>query len=98
MPVPLCLPGPMLFPFCFLRPSSLDLRTCERVRKREPFSMSAPSAQPDLPAVRSYLLGLQDTICAALEAEDGAGKFRADEWTRPESGQPGLGGGGRTRI
>jgi coproporphyrinogen III oxidase len=43
-------------------------------------------------AVKSYLLGLQDNICAALESEDGTAKFRTDEWTRPE------GGGGRTRI
>ncbi len=48
---------------------------------------------PSLPAVRAYLLSLQDAICAALEAEDGgAARFRTDEWTRPE------GGGGRTRI
>src|SRR5207244_9634573 len=47
---------------------------------------------PDLPAVRRYLLALQAAICAALEEEDGGGKFRTDEWTRPE------GGGGRTRI
>jgi coproporphyrinogen III oxidase len=57
-------------------------------------TMSAP---PDLAAVRSYLLGLQDTICAALEAEDGGAKFLTDEWTRPAS-DAGLGGGGRTRI
>ena len=48
--------------------------------------------QPDVPAVKSYLLALQDAICAALEAEDGGAKFRTDEWTRPE------GGGGRTRL
>lgn len=47
---------------------------------------------PDLAAVRTYLLGLQDAICGALEAEDGPGRFRTDEWTRAE------GGGGRTRI
>jgi coproporphyrinogen III oxidase len=47
---------------------------------------------PNAHAVRDYLLGLQDAICAALEAEDGGAKFRTDEWTRPE------GGGGRTRI
>ncbi|MEI6862446.1 MAG: oxygen-dependent coproporphyrinogen oxidase [Verrucomicrobiota bacterium] len=47
---------------------------------------------PDLPAVRAYLLALQDRICAALEQEDGTGKFSTDEWTRAE------GGGGRTRI
>lgn len=51
------------------------------------------SSAPDLAAVRAYLLSLQDSICAALEAEDGgAAHFRTDEWTRAE------GGGGRTRI
>jgi len=50
------------------------------------------SAAPDLPAVRNYLLDLQDRICAGLEAEDGSGSFLNDEWTRP------AGGGGRTRI
>ena len=54
---------------------------------------------PNLPAVRAYLLTLQDQICAALEQEDGGTtRFRRDEWTRPEACQPGLGGGGRTRI
>lgn len=46
---------------------------------------------PDLNAVRAYLLALQDSICAALEREDG-GKFQEDNWTRPE------GGGGRSRV
>jgi len=50
------------------------------------------SNPPDVAAVKSYLLALQDSICAALEQEDGGGQFRTDEWTRPE------GGGGRTRI
>jgi coproporphyrinogen III oxidase len=50
------------------------------------------SPTPDLPAVRTYLLSLQDGICGALEQEDGAGRFRDDNWQRPE------GGGGRTRI
>jgi coproporphyrinogen III oxidase len=49
-------------------------------------------ASPDLPAVREYLLRLQDTICAALEAEDGRATFATDTWSRAE------GGGGRTRI
>ena len=35
---------------------------------------------------------LQDDICAALEQEDGKGKFTEDNWIREE------GGGGRTRI
>ncbi len=46
---------------------------------------------PDLNAVRRYLLALQDSICAALEQEDG-GKFQEDAWTRAE------GGGGRSRV
>ena len=50
--------------------------------------MSSPN--PDL--VRNYLLDLQDRICAALEAEDGPGRFREDSWERPE------GGGGRSRV
>jgi len=47
---------------------------------------------PDLNAVRAYLLSLQDSICAALEAEDGSGRFKEDTWTRAE------GGGGRSRV
>ena len=35
---------------------------------------------------------LQDTICAALEKEDGTGKFREDRWEHHS------GGGGRTRL
>lgn len=49
---------------------------------------------PDISLVRSYLVSLQDRICSALEQEDGAAKFRTDEWTRTEA----SGGGGRTRI
>jgi coproporphyrinogen III oxidase len=47
---------------------------------------------PDIAAVKNYLLSLQDSICAALEAEDGGARFREDAWHRPE------GGGGRTRV
>src|SRR5688572_31261965 len=47
---------------------------------------------PDLNAVRTYLLSLQDSICAALEAEDGGSRFKEDSWTRAE------GGGGRSRV
>ena len=47
---------------------------------------------PDLLAVKSYLLDLQERICAALALEDGRAQFREDLWTRPD------GGGGRTRI
>ena len=51
--------------------------------------MASPS---DTAAVRAYLLGLQDRLCAAIEAEDGAERFREDLWERPE------GGGGRSRV
>lgn len=46
----------------------------------------------DATPARAYLRGLQDSICAGLESEDGGGRFTEDIWTRPE------GGGGRTRI
>jgi len=48
---------------------------------------------PDSAAVRGYLLALQDHICAALEAEDGAARFVADVWQR-EGGS----GGGDSRV
>lgn len=49
-------------------------------------------SQPDIDAVREYLLGLQSSICEALEAIDGKKKFELDEWQRE------AGGGGRTRV
>jgi coproporphyrinogen III oxidase len=48
-------------------------------------------SQPDLSAVKTYLLNLQDRVCAGLSEVDGS-HFREDSWTRPE------GGGGRTRV
>ena len=42
--------------------------------------------------VKSYLLNLQDSICAALAEEDGEADFITDEWQRHE------GGGGRSRV
>lgn len=50
------------------------------------------SEQPSLETVKSYLLDLQDRICAALEVEEPEGAFREDAWQRPE------GGGGRSRV
>lgn len=47
---------------------------------------------PDKQAVKDYLLGLQDRICADLEAEDGGARFLQDEWQREQ------GGGGRSRV
>ena len=42
--------------------------------------------------VKAYFLELQDGICAALQEEDGQGRFQEDQWQR--SG----GGGGRSRV
>ena len=42
--------------------------------------------------VETYLLDLQDRLCAALELADGSAAFREDRWQRAE------GGGGRTRV
>ncbi|MFT5767527.1 MAG: coproporphyrinogen III oxidase, partial [Halioglobus sp.] len=42
--------------------------------------------------VKTYLLALQDSICAALSEEDGQGSFTQDKWLRPEGGQ------GRSRV
>ncbi len=47
---------------------------------------------PDKHAVKHYLLGLQERICAQLAAADGKGHFVEDSWQRPE------GGGGRSRV
>jgi coproporphyrinogen III oxidase len=43
-------------------------------------------------SVKDYLLGLQQSICDALEKLDGHSKFITDEWQRDE------GGGGRSRV
>ncbi len=48
--------------------------------------------QPDVKAVKQYLLKLQDRICAGVEEEDGRGRFREDVWTREQ------GGGGISRV
>jgi coproporphyrinogen III oxidase len=48
--------------------------------------------RPDVEAVRTYLLGLQDRICAAIEEQDGNARFLEDAWDRDS------GGGGRTRV
>lgn len=46
----------------------------------------------DVNAVKQYLMGLQDSICAGLSAVDGQAEFVTDEWQREQ------GGGGRTRV
>jgi coproporphyrinogen III oxidase len=49
--------------------------------------------------IRDYLTGLQDRICAAIEAADGGARFAEDAWQR-DPGDTGshLRGGGRTRV
>lgn len=51
-------------------------------------------SQPDIDVVRTYLLGLQDTICKRLASLDGKQSFVEDRWQREGSG----GGGGLTRV
>lgn len=44
------------------------------------------SEAPDIEVVAPYLMGLQDRICAALEASDGEARFRRDELPREGGG------------
>lgn len=46
----------------------------------------------ELAEIVEFFKGLQDNICASLEALDGKVEFHEDPWDRPE------GGGGRSRI
>ncbi len=46
----------------------------------------------DADAVRKWLLALQDSICSALEQEDGRARFHEDAWDRE------TGGSGITRV
>ncbi|WP_316364855.1 oxygen-dependent coproporphyrinogen oxidase [Candidatus Thiodiazotropha sp. CDECU1] len=52
--------------------------------------------QPDKQQVKEYLLQLQQTICCALEEEDGKARFFQDSWQR-EPGEH-LGGGGISAV
>ncbi|WP_145509047.1 oxygen-dependent coproporphyrinogen oxidase [Yersinia alsatica] len=47
---------------------------------------------PDIAQIKTYLLDLQDKICAALSEADGRAKFTEENWTREE------GGGGCSRV
>lgn len=40
----------------------------------------------DVQAVKSFLLELQDSICAGLETTDGTAKFQTDSWDRDSGG------------
>jgi len=50
-------------------------------------------SNPDIQTIKTYLLDLQDHICAGITEEDGSARFFEDNWKR-ETG----GGGGRTRV
>lgn len=54
--------------------------------------MGYANNDPDVTAVKDYLLELQERICLALEQEDGTTRFIGDAWQRP------AGGGGRSRV
>ena len=55
--------------------------------------------QPDILAVKEYLLSLQDSICTELAKEDGYAVFEDDVWEREKDpDRPGMTGGGRTRL
>jgi coproporphyrinogen III oxidase len=47
---------------------------------------------PTRQTIAAFFRDLQDSICAALEAEDGRARFHEDRWERPG------GGAGRTRV
>jgi len=49
-------------------------------------------SQSQIEQVKAFLLGLQDSICAGLQQEDGGAVFVEDAWDRVE------GGGGRSRV
>jgi coproporphyrinogen III oxidase len=54
----------------------------------------------NLAKVRSYLLDLQQDICARLSQEDGQANFHCDTWDRGSEpiGSMGLRGGGESRV
>lgn len=55
--------------------------------------------KPDIQAVKSYLMNLQDSICDQLAQEDGGAVFEADNWEREvDPKKPTMTGGGRTRL
>ncbi|MCG8068887.1 MAG: oxygen-dependent coproporphyrinogen oxidase [Candidatus Thiodiazotropha taylori] len=58
--------------------------------------MTTLSEEPNKSEVKAYLLKLQQTICGALEQEDGGAVFFQDSWQR-EPGER-LGGGGISAV
>ncbi len=55
--------------------------------------------KPDIQAVKSYLMNLQNSICDQLAQEDGGAAFEEDNWEREvDPKKPTMTGGGRTRL
>lgn len=52
----------------------------------------------DISAVKTYLLDVQNRICAGLEAEDGSATFVEDVWQRAPDAHGNAQGGGITRV
>jgi coproporphyrinogen III oxidase len=75
-----------------LETAGLKLPSNSKVRS---MSLATAHAPIDTQAVRQYLLGLQDRIISALEAEDGHA-FVSDGWTREPGGR--LEGDGLSRL
>jgi coproporphyrinogen III oxidase len=61
-------------------------------RNQAPTATPAPPPADSRDRVSAFMQGIQDEICAGLEALDGEAKFQQDQWERPE------GGGGRSRV
>ncbi len=56
-------------------------------------------SNPDITAVKNYLMSLQDSICEQLAEEDGGAVFEEDNWQREvDPKKPTMTGGGRTRL
>jgi coproporphyrinogen III oxidase len=60
--------------------------------KKMTFNIEKINSDHVIPAVKDYLLDLQDRLCACFEFEDGVAKFTEDRWEHKD------GGGGLTRI
>ena len=54
--------------------------------------MNSELSEDSIQKVKNYLLDLQQSICSALEEEDGESKFVIEEWKRD------AGGGGRSAV
>jgi coproporphyrinogen III oxidase len=56
-------------------------------------------SNPDILAVKKYLMNLQDSICDQLAKEDGGAVFDEDNWEREvDPNKPMMTGRGRTRL